>query len=89
LEKFVQKQLNTKNREQRKEVLFPESLKIADTYHQVDWEKKLAELLKTAGSPVEKILMVTDFSTKIAGIEMYVHDASKAMRGMKYQVKII
>jgi len=63
------------------------ALEIADKYHSVDWERKIEKLI--GDKKVKKILLVTDFVTKLGGIETYVWDSKKVLEGMKYEVKVV
>ncbi len=83
IESFVRTRIKAKDWEKQKRWFYDEALKISDRYHQVDWEKKVEQLL---WKDSKKILMVSDFANKIAGIETYMYDASEAMRGMGQNV---
>lgn len=54
-------------------------------YSLTEWKSKVAYLL----GDKKKILLVSDFTTRIGGIETYVDDIAQIMREMGYQVQVL
>jgi len=100
---IVQKLLDDKHENKHLKKWREESLLIADKYDEVDREKKLEKIFENewlftksnidqdswiVSFDAKKVLMVSDFKTKLSGIETYVRDAKKIMEDMKMEVKI-
>jgi len=60
-------------------------LAISNKYHQADWEKRFKSLVH---SGIKKILLVSDFTTRIGGIETYVWDVQGILTKIGYQVEL-
>lgn len=85
IESFVRVRMKAKDREKQKKKFYSEALKISDKYHQADREKKIFKLIE---KPYQRVLMVSDFANRIAWIETYIHDASKALIWMENTVDV-
>jgi len=103
LVQVVKKLLNDKHEEKKWQKWKEESLLISNEYDEVDREKKLEILFETEWLSVKskisdeswilefenrKVLMVSDFKTKLSWIETYVRDAKKIMENMKMIVDV-
>lgn len=62
------------------------ALTIAQKYTQ---EQRIKHLQNLLPHTAKHILMVSDFITKVGGIEIYIHRTADALRSMGYTVEII
>ncbi|NOZ44133.1 MAG: glycosyltransferase [bacterium] len=91
LESFVRTRLQKKDWEKHKKMYKKQAIALSDDYHQVEREKKVSALFAAEkgvnNKKSKKILMLSDFSRRVGGIETYVDDASRALQGMGHQVQ--
>jgi len=88
---FVRKLLKNHNEKEWWEMRL-EAIRVSDVHHAVEWEKRFKQFFgyeKQLECKNCKVLMVTDFLTKLGGIEIYVHDSSKLISHLCAQVRVM
>ncbi len=72
-----------------KTAFYEKAIALAEEYTQVWWEERLEKLMKEEKIKAKKFLLVTDFKTRLGGIETYVHDTNRILTDMEFKTHIL